>query len=331
MSEMRASRSLGAGRPLRMSHADAGHASRNSDRSRRTAAGTSARSMLANPNRRKVALGGRGEQVEVAHGPALASAEDALAPASCRHRAPCSPGVDHRRSEQRAARRRSRARPRRRRASPPRRRGRRPSTRGQPAVGNAGRLEERDHGRSRWSAARADRTVTSVVSGFLRPNERTHDAASDFAGQHLGVQSGPGQERLRHPRTRRPGSARCSTPSNPALQQELEKLLSGRARRRCSRPTAPCSCRTAAGTSPRTTTSDTAKRPPGLSTRNASRSTLRLSAERLTTQLEMITSTEASGSGMDSMSPLRNSTFSTPAFRWFSRASASISSVMSRP
>ena len=49
------------------------------------------------------------------------------------------------------------------------------------------------------------------------------------------------------------------------------------------------------------------------------------------TQLEMITSTESSGSGIASISPFRNSTFSTPALRWFSRASASISSVMSRP
>ena len=56
--------------------------------------------------------------------------------------------------------------------------------------------------------------------------------------------------------------------------------------------------RISAGTSPRTTTSDTAKRPPGLSTRNASASTRSLSAERLITQLEMITSTESSGSGI---------------------------------
>ena len=49
------------------------------------------------------------------------------------------------------------------------------------------------------------------------------------------------------------------------------------------------------------------------------------------TQFEMITSTEPSGSGMFSSSPSRNSTFVAPAFRWFSRASASISSVMSRP
>ena len=55
--------------------------------------------------------------------------------------------------------------------------------------------------------------------------------------------------------------------------------------------------RTSAGTSPRTTTSDTAKRPPGLSTRNASRRTASLSLERLMTQFEMITSTELSGSG----------------------------------
>ena len=45
----------------------------------------------------------------------------------------------------------------------------------------------------------------------------------------------------------------------------------------------------------------------------------------------MMTSTESSGSGIASISPLRNSALSTPAFRWFSRASASISSVMSRP
>ena len=38
-----------------------------------------------------------------------------------------------------------------------------------------------------------------------------------------------------------------------------------------------------------------------------------MSAERLITQLEMMTSTELSGSGMFSISPLRNSTFSMPA------------------
>ncbi len=70
------------------------------------------------------------------------------------------------------------------------------------------------------------------------------------------------------------------------------------------------------------------RRPPGrtsgLSTRSASRRTRSLSPERLVTQFEMITSTVLSGSAMFSISPFRNSTFSTPAARWLSRASASI-------
>ena len=73
--------------------------------------------------------------------------------------------------------------------------------------------------------------------------------------------------------------------------------------------------RMSGGTSPRTTTSATAKRPPGFSTRNASASTRSLSVDRLITQFEMTTSTEQSGSGTRSISPLRNSTFSTPALR----------------
>ena len=82
---------------------------------------------------------------------------------------------------------------------------------------------------------------------------------------------------------------------------------------------------------PRVTTSDTANRPPGFRTRNASRNTRSLSADKLITQFEMITSTALSGRGMCSISPLRNSTFSIPDFLWFSLASASISSVISRP
>src|SRR5215469_16607996 len=49
------------------------------------------------------------------------------------------------------------------------------------------------------------------------------------------------------------------------------------------------------------------------------------------TQLEMITSTEASGSGSASISPFRNSTFVAPALTALARASASMSSVMSTP
>ena len=56
-------------------------------------------------------------------------------------------------------------------------------------------------------------------------------------------------------------------------------------------------------------TSETAKRPPGRRTRAASRSTASLSPERLMTQLEITTSTDASGSGTSSIVPLRNSTF----------------------
>src|SRR5437867_7473985 len=112
-----------------------------------------------------------------------------------------------------------------------------------------------------------------------------------------------------------------STPisSNPASARSRRYSASSRAP--ATHPThSSMLLRTAAGTSPRTTTSDTANRPPGLRTRKASRNTWRLSAERLITQFEMITFTDASGRGMCSISPFRNSTFATPAFRWFSRA-----------
>ena len=79
------------------------------------------------------------------------------------------------------------------------------------------------------------------------------------------------------------------------------------------------------------TTSETAKRPPGLRTRCASRRTRGLSTDRLMTQFEMITSTDWSGRGMPSMSPLRNSAFVIPASVWLRRANSSISSVMSSP
>src|ERR1039458_8109895 len=97
-------------------------------------------------------------------------------------------------------------------------------------------------------------------------------------------------------------------------------------------PTQSSTCwRISAGMSSPRATRDPAKRPPGLSTRKASVRTRSLSAERLMTQLEMMTSTEASGSGMLSIWPLRNSTFSSPALALLELASASISSVMSRP
>ena len=66
-------------------------------------------------------------------------------------------------------------------------------------------------------------------------------------------------------------------------------------------PLLPCPRRVASSMSGSATTSLTAKRPPGRSTRAASRNTRGLSAERLITQLLMITSTDASGSGISSI------------------------------
>src|SRR6185436_3057596 len=56
-----------------------------------------------------------------------------------------------------------------------------------------------------------------------------------------------------------------------------------------------------------------------------------LVAERLMTQLEMMTSTELRGSGMFSMCPRRNSTFVSPDAALLAFANSSMSSVMSRP
>jgi hypothetical protein len=68
-----------------------------------------------------------------------------------------------------------------------------------------------------------------------------------------------------------------------------------------------------------------------LSTRKVSANTAGLSVERLTTQLEMTTSTVPAGSGMASIWPLRKSTLVAPASAALARARASISSVMSSP
>ena len=77
--------------------------------------------------------------------------------------------------------------------------------------------------------------------------------------------------------------------------------------------------------------SETATRPPGFSTRNISRNTAGLSGARLMTQFEMITSTEASGSGSDSIRARWNSTFVTPALIALTFARPIISGVMSMP
>ena len=79
------------------------------------------------------------------------------------------------------------------------------------------------------------------------------------------------------------------------------------------------------------TTSEIAMRPPGLSTRIASRKTAPLSGDRLITQFEMMTSTDASGTGRCSISPNRNSTFVASIRRALSRALVTISGVAFRP
>ena len=79
------------------------------------------------------------------------------------------------------------------------------------------------------------------------------------------------------------------------------------------------------------TTSEIASRPPGFSTRNASRNTCALSGTRLITQLEMITSPVPSAIGKCSISPRRNSTLPAPTRAALSRALFSISCVMSTP
>ena len=90
-------------------------------------------------------------------------------------------------------------------------------------------------------------------------------------------------------------------------------------------------CRVASSMSWSATTSETAKRPPGLSTRAVSRSTCGLSPERLITQLEMTTSTVSAGSGIASMWPLSQLDVLDAGLAWLARARSSISSVMSRP
>ena len=64
---------------------------------------------------------------------------------------------------------------------------------------------------------------------------------------------------------------------------------------------AAMSARVAVSMSASAITSETAKRPPGRSTRAASPMTFDLSPDRLITQFEMTTSTAPSASGMSSM------------------------------
>ena len=107
---------------------------------------------------------------------------------------------------------------------------------------------------------------------------------------------------------------------------------SARVRAPAMQPTqAPRSARSSGVSRSSATTSVMPMRPPGLSTRKVSANTAGLSTDRLTTQLEMTTSTVSAGRGMASIWPLRNSTLVAPAWAALRRARASISSVMSSP
>ena len=86
-----------------------------------------------------------------------------------------------------------------------------------------------------------------------------------------------------------------------------------RAPRRCSRPGRRAAIRWAGVRSSSARMSQMPSRPPGRRTRKHSANTAGRSVDRLITQLEMITSTEPSGSGIASIWPRRNSAFCAPA------------------
>ena len=94
---------------------------------------------------------------------------------------------------------------------------------------------------------------------------------------------------------------------------------------------ASMSLRTDAAGSASHAMSDTASRPPGLSTRWISRNARSLSGTRFSTQLLITTSTESSSTGRASISPLRNSTLPRPDFSALARAFSSMASVISTP
>ncbi len=79
------------------------------------------------------------------------------------------------------------------------------------------------------------------------------------------------------------------------------------------------------------TMSEMLRRPPGASTRNASRNTRALSGDRFVTQFDRMASTEESAAGRASISPSRKSTFVYPPLAALRRASSTMSVVMSTP
>ena len=159
-----------------------------------------------------------------------------------------------------------------------------------PATRSRGALSDR----ARGQVKAAD--VTDTLRGLPGADERAHELVGHLGRDGVDVESPRPPEGPVPPRRGRRGSARGRSPRNPAAAS-----LSRYSRSSSAPATQPIQSSTlrriSAGTSPRTTTSDTARRPPGFSTRNASDKTRSLSAERLITQLEMMTSTEFDGQG----------------------------------
>ena len=198
-----------------------------------------------------------------------------------------------------------------------------------PAAGSPQPKTDEQNEQTRNSGASV--SAQSAGRGLSRTHERAHELAVD-----LRPRSRP--RRCQCPR-RTPGrrrSGRCASARCRCLRSRRPRASRGTPRSSSAPATQPIQSsmlrRIAAGTSPRTTTSETAKRPPGFSTRKASASTRSLSADEVDDAVRddhVHASCRAAGCARSRPSGTRHS--SSPAFCWFSRASASISSVMSRP
>ena len=186
-------------------------------------------------------------------------------------------------------------------------------------------------GPRRRSTGTAGRPAARLRRGLARPDERAGHAAVHERRDRIHVEAGLGEIP--------PASSHVVDARRLDLDVRRTRppqLASGTRPRSARRPRSPPTAPSSAGRPPGSRRGRRRRRRrsgrPACSTRNASRSTRPLSAERLMTQLEMITSTASSGSGMcldlalEELDVRRRRPL--PGSR---SASASISSVMSRP
>ena len=154
------------------------------------------------------------------------------------------------------------------------------------------------------AAARPTACLRSCVCRFDRAHECTQELAVHLRRNSVHIDAFRRQRSRARPRRDRPVSARYQFARN--LRRRACREIRSSSSAPATQPTHSSTLwRISGAISPRVTTSETAKRPPGFSTRKASRRTRSLSAERLITQFEMITSTELSGRGICSISPLQ--------------------------